>query len=201
MPCGCTLCGPTRARPRLSVSLALYEDTNTVPTWLQDTVASYVSHIHDCTYSYWKNAHKPMADLDRCGFLQIERHHPLVSVGGNLHEAKRLRGQGQLLSPKSEIPRLPAARFWRHPPQAAQAGNLRKGQRRPARSRSQGPLRMVGSSLGYSAAAAELISRSRRSLAICLLRSNSAFRRAISSSESCSILLKSSFQDASSVQT
>ena len=31
---------------------ALYEDTNTVPTWLQDTVASYVSHIHDYPYSY-----------------------------------------------------------------------------------------------------------------------------------------------------
>ena len=59
----------------------------------------------------WKNANKPMADLDRCRFLQIERHHPLVSVGGNLHGAKRLRGQSRLLSPKSKIPRLPANRF------------------------------------------------------------------------------------------
>ena len=142
-----------------------------------------------------------MGDLDRYRFPRFERHHPLVSVGGNPNGAKRRRGPSRLLSPKSETPSLPAARFWRHPPQAAQAGNLRKGQRRPARSRSRGPLRMAGSSLGYSAAAAELISRSRRSLAICLLRSNSAFRRVISSSESCSMLLKSSFQDASSVQT
>ena len=51
----------------------------------------------------------------------------------------------------------------------------------------------------YSAAAA-FISRSRRSFAICLLRSNSARRLAISSSDICSILLKSNFQLASSLQ-
>ena len=27
---------------------ALYENTNTMPTWLQETAASYVSHIHEC---------------------------------------------------------------------------------------------------------------------------------------------------------
>ena len=42
----------------------------------------------------------------------------------------------------------------------------------------------------YSSAAA-FISRSRRSFAICLLRSNSARRLVISSSDICSILLKS----------
>ena len=38
---------------------ALHDDANTLPTWLQETVSSYVSHLNDCPYSYanhWKNA-------------------------------------------------------------------------------------------------------------------------------------------------
>ncbi len=27
---------------------ALYENTNTMPMWLHETIASYVSHIHEC---------------------------------------------------------------------------------------------------------------------------------------------------------
>ena len=62
--------------------------------------------------NHWKNAYKPMGDLDRYGFPRFEHHHPLVSVGGNPNGAKLRRGPNRLLSPKSETPRLPAARFW-----------------------------------------------------------------------------------------
>ena len=30
---------------------ALHDDANTLPTWLQETIASYVSVLNDCTYS------------------------------------------------------------------------------------------------------------------------------------------------------
>jgi uncharacterized peroxidase-related enzyme len=38
---------------------ALHDDTNTLPTWLQETVSSYVSILNDCPYSlanHWANA-------------------------------------------------------------------------------------------------------------------------------------------------
>ena len=31
---------------------ALHDDANTVPTWLQETIASYVSTLNDCAYSF-----------------------------------------------------------------------------------------------------------------------------------------------------
>ena len=31
---------------------ALHDDANTVPTWLQETIASYVSSLNDCAYSF-----------------------------------------------------------------------------------------------------------------------------------------------------
>ena len=37
----------------------LHDDANTVPTWLQETIASYVSALNDCAYSFsnhWANA-------------------------------------------------------------------------------------------------------------------------------------------------
>ena len=37
---------------------ALHDDANTVPMWLQETIASYVSLINQCAYSYanhWAN--------------------------------------------------------------------------------------------------------------------------------------------------
>lgn len=47
---------------------ALHDDANTLPTWLQETIASYVSVLNDCTYSYanhWKNAAHLIGDADR----------------------------------------------------------------------------------------------------------------------------------------
>ena len=38
---------------------ALHDDANTVPAWLQETIASYVSILNDCAYSvgnHWANA-------------------------------------------------------------------------------------------------------------------------------------------------
>ena len=37
----------------------LHDEANTVPTWLQETIASYVSALNDCAYSFsnhWANA-------------------------------------------------------------------------------------------------------------------------------------------------
>ncbi len=44
---------------------ALHDDANTLPTWLQETVSSYVSYLNDCPYSYanhWKNARHLIGD-------------------------------------------------------------------------------------------------------------------------------------------
>lgn len=52
---------------------ALHDDTNTLPTWLQETISSYVSALNDCAYSYanhWKNAAHLIGDETRAA--QIE---------------------------------------------------------------------------------------------------------------------------------
>ncbi|MEM6624121.1 MAG: peroxidase-related enzyme [Pseudomonadota bacterium] len=44
---------------------ALHDDANTIPMWLQETVASYVSVLNACDYSYanhWANARHLMGD-------------------------------------------------------------------------------------------------------------------------------------------
>lgn len=44
---------------------ALHDDANSLPTWLQETISSYVSVLNDCAYSYanhWANARHLMAD-------------------------------------------------------------------------------------------------------------------------------------------
>ncbi|HUS53352.1 MAG TPA: peroxidase-related enzyme [Thermohalobaculum sp.] len=44
---------------------ALHDAANTIPTWLQETLASYVSILNDCTYSlanHWANARHLIAD-------------------------------------------------------------------------------------------------------------------------------------------
>ena len=43
----------------------LHDDANTLPTWLQEVIGSYVSALNDCAYSYanhWKNAAHLMGD-------------------------------------------------------------------------------------------------------------------------------------------
>lgn len=44
---------------------ALHDDANTLPTWLQETISSYVSLLNDCPYSlanHWKNARHLIGD-------------------------------------------------------------------------------------------------------------------------------------------
>ena len=52
---------------------ALHDDANTLATWLQETIASYVSVLNDCTYSYanhWKNAAHLIADPVRADAIE-----------------------------------------------------------------------------------------------------------------------------------
>lgn len=52
---------------------ALHDDANTLPTWLQETIASYVSVLNDCTYSYanhWKNAAHLIGDAVRADRIE-----------------------------------------------------------------------------------------------------------------------------------
>ena len=47
---------------------ALHDEANTLPSWLQETIASYVSILNDCTYSlvnHWENARKLIGDPAR----------------------------------------------------------------------------------------------------------------------------------------
>lgn len=46
----------------------LHDDANTLPTWLQEVIGSYVSALNGCAYSYanhWKNAAHLMGDKAR----------------------------------------------------------------------------------------------------------------------------------------
>ena len=55
-------------RPCRLYRAALHDDANTIPTWLQETVSSYVSVLNDCAYSYanhWKNAAHLIGDPAR----------------------------------------------------------------------------------------------------------------------------------------
>jgi uncharacterized peroxidase-related enzyme len=47
---------------------ALHDDANTLPTWLQETISSYVSILNNCAYSlanHWANARHLIADETR----------------------------------------------------------------------------------------------------------------------------------------
>ena len=47
---------------------ALHDDANTLPAWLQECIASYVSILNDCPYSlanHWANARHLIDDADR----------------------------------------------------------------------------------------------------------------------------------------
>ncbi len=46
----------------------MHDKTNTLPTWLQEVIGSYVSALNECDYSYanhWKNAAHLIGDQDR----------------------------------------------------------------------------------------------------------------------------------------
>jgi uncharacterized peroxidase-related enzyme len=52
---------------------ALHDDANTVPMWLQETIASYVSILNDCDYSlgnHWANARHLIADGERADKIE-----------------------------------------------------------------------------------------------------------------------------------
>lgn len=52
---------------------ALHDDANTLPLWLQETVASYVSMLNDCPYSlanHWANARHLIGDDARADAVE-----------------------------------------------------------------------------------------------------------------------------------
>ena len=52
---------------------ALHNDSNTLPTWLQETLSSYVSILNDCAYSlanHWSNARHLIQDDDRADKIE-----------------------------------------------------------------------------------------------------------------------------------
>jgi uncharacterized peroxidase-related enzyme len=56
---------------------ALHDQVNTLPTWLQETVASYVSILNDCDYSlanHWANARHLIGDDARADRIEAALH-------------------------------------------------------------------------------------------------------------------------------
>ncbi|MEM7057778.1 MAG: peroxidase-related enzyme [Pseudomonadota bacterium] len=52
---------------------ALHDEANTIPLWLQETVASYVSILNDCDYSYanhWANARHLIGDDTKANTIE-----------------------------------------------------------------------------------------------------------------------------------
>ena len=52
----------------------LHDSANTLPTWLQEVIGSYVSALNDCDYSFanhWKNASHLMVDEDRANAVEV----------------------------------------------------------------------------------------------------------------------------------
>lgn len=52
---------------------ALHNDSNTLPTWLQETLSSYVSILNDCAYSlanHWANARYLIQDDERADAIE-----------------------------------------------------------------------------------------------------------------------------------
>tara|TARA_R110002072_G_scaffold112223_18_gene241048 strand:- start:98 stop:688 length:591 start_codon:yes stop_codon:yes gene_type:complete len=51
----------------------LHDDANTLPTWLQETIGSYVSILNDCDYSlanHWANARHLIGDAARADAIE-----------------------------------------------------------------------------------------------------------------------------------
>lgn len=52
---------------------ALHDDANTIPTWFQETISSYVSILNDCPYSlanHWANARHLIGDDARADVIE-----------------------------------------------------------------------------------------------------------------------------------
>ena len=55
----------------------LHDDANTLPTWLQETIGSYVSILNDCDYSlanHWANARHLIGDAARADAIEKALH-------------------------------------------------------------------------------------------------------------------------------
>ncbi|MDH3667634.1 MAG: peroxidase-related enzyme [Paracoccaceae bacterium] len=66
---------------------ALHDEANTIPMWLQETVASYVSILNDCAYSlanHWANARHLMGDEAKADAVEaaINAHRPEDALDG-----------------------------------------------------------------------------------------------------------------------
>ena len=51
----------------------LHDEANTLPTWLQEVIGSYVSALNECEYSYanhWKNAAHLISDKSRADAIE-----------------------------------------------------------------------------------------------------------------------------------
>ena len=56
---------------------ALHDDGNTLPTWLQETISSYVSILNDCPYSlanHWANARHLIGDDAKADAIEQALH-------------------------------------------------------------------------------------------------------------------------------
>jgi len=65
----------------------LHDDDNTLPTWLQEVIASYVSLLNRCPYSYanhWKNARHLIGDDARADRIEaaLQARRPEESFDG-----------------------------------------------------------------------------------------------------------------------
>jgi uncharacterized peroxidase-related enzyme len=66
---------------------ALHDEANTLPTWLQETIASYVSILNDCAYSlanHWANARHLIGDETRADEIEmaLKAHQPETALAG-----------------------------------------------------------------------------------------------------------------------
>ncbi|MEQ8865797.1 MAG: peroxidase-related enzyme [Thalassobaculum sp.] len=55
----------------------LHDRANTLPTWFQETISSYVSILNDCSYSlanHWANARHLIADDSRADRIEVALH-------------------------------------------------------------------------------------------------------------------------------
>ena len=78
---------------------ALHDDANTIPMWLQETMASYVSVLNKCDYSYanhWANARHLMGDDTRADAVEraMQARRPADALDGRelalMHYAEKL---------------------------------------------------------------------------------------------------------------
>ncbi len=65
----------------------LHDNANTLPTWLQETISSYVSILNNCSYSlanHWANAKHLIGDDERadCIMKALKAHQPEDAFGG-----------------------------------------------------------------------------------------------------------------------